>query len=64
MGVKNDMDNIQSLLENLDVYIWYPNIRVDKDTEIVISFNDMYPNSRYISYILIYIMKKLCYLSL
>ena len=52
------MDNIRSIFEKLDVDIRYPNIHVDMDTDMVLSFNYPYPNSRYISYSLIYIMTK------
>ena len=51
------MDNIRSVFENLDENIRYPNICVDKDTDMVLRFNYPYPNNKYISYILIYIMK-------
>ena len=53
------MDNIRSVFEKLDVDIRYPNIRVDMNTNMVLRFNYPYPNSTYISYILIYIMKKI-----
>ena len=56
---ENGMDNIRSVFENLDVDIRYLNIRVDKDTDMVLRFNYPYPNSRYILYSLIYIMKKI-----
>ena len=41
-------------------YIYqYMNTRMDTDTDMIICFIYLYQNSRYISYILIYIMKKI-----
>lgn len=54
---ENGIDNIWSVFENLNVDIRYPNIRKDKDIDMVLHVNYLYPNNRYISYILIYIMK-------
>ena len=53
LGVQ--MDRILSDRTN----IRYLNIRTDTDTDIISNFNYPYPNSRYILYNLIYIMKKL-----
>ena len=43
---ENGMDNIRSVFENLGMDIGYPNIRVDKDTDMVLCFNYRYPNNR------------------
>ena len=51
-------DHIRNHIQKLDTDIRYPNIRADTDTDMVLNFNYLYPNSRYISYNLIYIMKK------
>ena len=49
-------DRIRIRIRKLNTDIRYPNIRADTDTGL--NFNYPYPNSRYISYSLIYIMKK------
>ena len=51
-------DRIRIRIRKLNTDIRYPNIRADTDTNMVLNFNYPYPNSRYISYSLIYIMKK------
>ena len=61
LGVQTDRilsDRIRIRIQKLDTDIRYPNIRADTDTDMVLNFNYPYPNSRYISYNLIYIMKK------
>ena len=61
LGVKTGRilsDRIRIRIRKLDTDIRYPNIRADTDTNMVLNFNYPYPNSRYISYSLIYIMKK------
>ena len=62
VGVQTDRilsDRIRIRIRKLDTDIRYPNIRADTDTDMVLNFNYPYPNSRYISYSLIYIMKKI-----
>ena len=51
-------DRIRLRIRKFNTDIRYPNIRADTDTDMVLNFNYPYPNSRNISYSLIYIMKK------
>ena len=55
-------DCIRICIRKFDTDIWYPNIRADMDTDIVLNFNYPYPNIRYISYSLKYIMKIFMYI--
>ena len=56
-------DRIRIRIRKLDTDIRYPNIRADTDTDMVLNFNYLCPNIRYISYNLIYIIKIFMYIS-
>lgn len=45
----------------METNIQYSNIRADIDTYIILNFNRLYLNTRYISYNLIHIMKNINY---
>jgi hypothetical protein len=65
VGVQTDRiisDCIRIRIQIFDTDIRYPNICVDTDTDMVLNFNYPYPNSSYIPYILIYIMKIFMYI--
>jgi hypothetical protein len=55
-------DRIWIRIQKFDADIRYLNIRVDTDTDMVLNFNYMYPNSRYIPYSLIYIIEIFIYI--